>query len=161
MYVTTVQLAERPGALELSQVASSESADVVDADLLDAALRGTPNSESADALARILDAVSEADALIDGYLAKRNYTLPLSPVPGLVSAWSRAIARYLLHKNRISDEKTDPIARDYRDALRLLQQVVDGKFSLGIADPAVATGGMPDFVAPDRVFTRDSLDTYE
>ncbi|WP_343292981.1 DUF1320 domain-containing protein [Vandammella animalimorsus] len=144
-YITHADLAERPGALELAQVASDEHADEVSAELLDAALRGHDTSAWPDeqvqaarrALARIDDAVQDAAALIDGYLAKRGYALPLSPVPSLVQAWCRAIARYLLHKNRRSLDDKDPIVRDWRDAQRLLQQTADGKFSLG-ADDAVA-----------------------
>jgi phage gp36-like protein len=164
-YVSLPDLAERPGARELAQVASREHGQIVDYALMDATLRGTArtawgSAAQADAdaaAARITDAVAEADALIDGFLARRGY-LPLDPVPGVVTAWSRAIARYLLHKGRISDDK-DPIVRDYRDALRLLQLTADGKFSLGADDAALAANRQGDvrFVGGSKVFGRDSL----
>ncbi|MDT4857953.1 hypothetical protein FQZ97_923990 [compost metagenome] len=51
--------------------------------------------------------------------------------------------------------------RDYRDALKFLQLVADGKFSLGEADPIAPTGGGgPDFSAPPRVFSRDALKDF-
>ena len=106
-----------------------------------------------------LDAVAEADSTIDGFLAKRGYPLPLAPVPRLVAGWSRSIARYLLHKSRISLESSDPIVRDYRDALKLLQLTAEGRFSLG-ADDAVATGGGSTdvrFDAAPQVFGRQEL----
>ncbi|MBI1626954.1 gp436 family protein [Comamonas suwonensis] len=169
-YITPIDLAERPGAKELAEVATPEHKRIVDTALMDATLRGGDRSswtaeDQADAdaaMARIQDAVAEADALIDGFLAKRGYTLPLAPVPKLVTGWSRSIARYLLHKSRISMESNDPIVRDYRDALKLLQLTADGKFSLG-ADDTVATGGSSTdvrFSFAEPVFGRKQLNSF-
>lgn len=169
MYVTLLQLAERPGARELAQVASTEFRAVVDFELMDLSLRGGDRTAYSvdeiaaadEASARILQAVSDADALIDGFLARRAYALPLDPVPPIVAGWSRAIARYELHKGRISDEKTDPIARDYRDALKLLQATADGKFSLGVGDPQAPTGLGPVLSqGSPRVFDDCSLGDF-
>lgn len=163
MYVTLLQLAELPGARELSQLASTEHEAVVDYELMDLTLRGGDRSgyDPADVAAadeaaeRITRAVDEADGVINGFLARRAYTLPLSPVPSIVTTWSRAIARYFLSKNQITDEKTHPVARDYRDALRLLQLTADGKFSLGVDDPKGDVGvGTVEFTGDERVFTR-------
>ena len=120
-YITHADLADSPGALELSEVASDEHRRPVPAELLDAVLRaadvsawGMDDVQAAQrAAARIDTAVRDACSLIDGYLAKRGYALPLSPVNPLVSAWCRAIARYLLHKNRTAMESKDPIARHH------------------------------------------------
>lgn len=169
-YITPSDLAERPGAKELAEVATPEHKRIADTALMDATLRGGDRSSwSADdqadadaAMARIQDAVAEADALIDGFLAKRGYPLPLSPVPKLVTGWSRSIARYLLHKSRISLESNDPIVRDYRDALKLLQLTADGKFSLG-GDDVVATGGSSTdvrFAYAEPVFGRKQLSSF-
>lgn len=167
-YITHTELAERPGARELAERASDEHGQLVPYALMDAALRGQevsawPADEVAAAeraLARIDDAVAEADALIDGFLAKRGYALPLAPVPGIVGAWSRAIARYLLHKGRISLESSDPIVRDYRDALRLLQQTADGKFSLGAGDAVANNGTDVRFAFAPQVFGRAQLKSF-
>ena len=169
-YITSIDLAERPGARELAQVATPEDKHIADTALMDATLRGGDRSawsaaDQADAdaaMARIQDAVSEADSLIDGFLAKRGYALPLAPVPKLVTGWSRAVTRYLLHKSRISVDSNDPIVRDYRDALKLLQLTADGKFSLG-ADDVVATGGSGTdvrFSYPEPVFGRKQLHSF-
>lgn len=160
MYITPAQLADRPGATELAQVASPERSPIVDALLMDAVLRGADTSGfdpadlavATEALATITDAITSADGLIEGFLARRGYPLPLDPVPGVVAGWARAIARYQLHANRITDPNTDPIARDYKDALKLLQLTADGKFSLGITDTTAPTGvGMPQTIT-DRTF---------
>lgn len=95
--------------------------------------------------------------MIDGYLAKRGYALPLDPVHPLVAAWCRAIARYMLHKNRTTLESKDPIARGYTDAQRLLQQTADGKFSLGAQDAVAIDKTDARFMHAPKVFGRDQL----
>lgn len=165
-YVTLLKLAEIPGALELAQVASDQHAGIVDAVLMELTLiEGDRSGYDADAIAaadqakaRIEEAIGEADALIDGYLGKR-YALPLASTPGILATWSRAIVRYKLHKDRITDERSDPIARDYRDALRFLEQVAAGKFSLGLDDPTTGASadGEVQFDSGHKVFGRRYL----
>lgn len=170
MYVTAVQLADRPGATELAQVATPERKPVVDADLMDATLRaGDRSAWSSDdqavadlALAVVQDAITSADALIDGYLARR-YTLPLTSSPPILAVWGRAIARYQLHKDRRTMETNDPVVRDYNDALKLLAQVAAGTFSLGADDAALEDDGDSDvvFVAGDvPVFGSDQMGSF-
>lgn len=167
-YVTLLQLAELPGALELAQVASDEHAPIIDAELMERTLRGTDRSGyDADAItqadqakARIEQASSEADAVIDGYIGKRyRLPLPLERIPTILTTWARAIARYKLHRGRISTESSDPIVRDYKDAIRFLEQIASGKFSLGIEDPE-AQGDGPGEVRIEpghKVFGREHL----
>lgn len=163
MYVTLAQLAEIPGAKELAEIAGTEHRALVDYELMDMTLRGADRSAfpaeqvavADEVAARIVTAVEDADGVINGYLARRGYTLPLLPVPRIVANWSRAIARYTLHKDRITDERTDSIARDYRDALKLLQLTAEGKFGLGIDDPQGDVGlGTVQFEGDERVFSR-------
>lgn len=142
MYLTLPQLVEMPGVLELAQVASDKHGALVDPALLELTLLDGDRSaydagEIADAdkaRQRIEQAMTEADWLIDGYLGKR-YTLPLPSPPGILTTWSRHIVRYKLHGERLSTEGNDPIVRDYKDAIKFLEQVAAGKFSLGIEDP--------------------------
>ena len=175
-YITTTELAERPGARELAQLASADAQPVSDFALMDATLRGQDRSAwtpaqtaAADlALARVQDAIAEAGALIDGYLAQRGYALPLSLPPtstgkSLLTAWARSIARYLLNGQRITDESKDPVARDYRDALKMLGQLAAGKLSLGGTDPAApANVSTTDvrFDAAPQVFGRSELRSF-
>ena len=168
-YITHADLADSPGALELSQVASDEHRPPVRAELLDAVLRGGdladwPAEDVADAqraVGRIDSAVRDAGSMIDGYLAKRGYALPLAaPVHRLVVVWSRDIARHTLHKNRLADDGKDPIQRAYRDALRLLQQVADGKFALGAGDPVAVHKLDARFDSAPLVFGRKQLRSW-
>jgi len=169
MYVTLPELAERPGAKELAQVATPERFRKVDPALLDALLRAQdvsswPASEvevaelTKDA---IVAEVEAAGGLINGFLARRGYALPLTRTYSVVTGWARAITRYKLHQSRLSSEKDDPIVRDYRDALALLKLVAEGKFSLGTDDPLTPpSSGAPQFSAPARVFTGATLKDF-
>lgn len=175
-YITPAELAERPGAREIAQVASLQHQMVTDDALMDATLRGTDRSSwapeeqaAADiALARVLDATSEAGALIDGYLVQRGYQLPLELPPAstgksVLTAWARAITRYLLNKDRVTDASKDPVARDYQDALKMLGMLAQGKYSLGVADPeASAQAGTTDvrFAGEAPVFGRQQLRSF-
>lgn len=168
-YITHAQLAERPGARELAEVATPAHLRMVPYELMAAALTGSDRSawtaeenERADAaLERIDDAIKDAQAMIDGFLALRGY-LPLDPVPGIVTAWCRAITRYKLHQHRLSTDDKDPIVRDYRDAMKLLQLTADGKFSLGANDPIQTDPNSIDvrFDADPNVFGRDQLKAF-
>ena len=168
-YITLTQLADRPGAVELAQVATPRQHHQVDADLLDALLRGTdlsawPSDEvvvAQSTQAVIEDALSTAEGTINGFLARRGYQLPLPNDYPIVTGWARAITRYHLHKDRLSGEQNDPIVRDYRDALKLLQLTAEGKFSLGSDDPLTPpTGGSPEFSAPPRTFSHETLKDF-
>lgn len=173
MYATLAQLADAKLARELAQVATADNAVVIDDTLMEASLRGGdrttwPADQIAladDALVHITKAIADADSVINGYLRNRKpvaYTLPLDPVPGIVSVWSRWITRYLLHKDRVNTaEATDPVVRDYKEALKFLQLTADGKFSLGADDPLPPPGaGAPEICAPERVFTFDTLQDF-
>lgn len=168
-YVSHQQLAERPGARELAEVASDEFQSTVPYELMEASLlesdRSTWSSEQIaqadEALQRIDDAVADADGLIDGFLRRRGYDLPMSPIPRLVTVWSRSIARYHLHQHRRALESDDVIVRDYKDALRLLQQVAEGKLSLGGDDEVASTGtGGAPLIKKGCTPVRDALRDY-
>jgi len=170
MYVTPIQLADTPGARELAQVATASHKPVVDVELMQLTLLGADRSAYSDddvadadeALLRITEAINDADGLINGYLVQRSYSLPLNPIPRLVTNWSRDITRYFLHKDRLSAESTDPILRNYKDALKMLQQVVDGKLSLGAQDPIVENPSSIDvhFESDPKVFSRNELSRF-
>lgn len=144
-YVTYAHLADNPGAFELAQVATDEQRrHTVPYELLDLLMRN-PIADTSDwqqpdidatrrALVRIDWALAEADALIDAYLAKRGYKLPLNPAPLVIRSKSRDIARYLLHKNRLSSEGNDPIVRDYKMAIQFLERIANGKIGLDMDD---------------------------
>jgi phage gp36-like protein len=170
-YVTPAQLATGSGALK----ELAELFDLASDALLLATINGTDRSawtadEIADADAALVAielAIAKADGEVDARLSQRGYVLPVNVVTfPVVMVWADAIARY--HVNRQRDLKSDETGRherDYRDALRALQLVADGKLSLGAGDPLAppapgATGSGPEHCADARVFDRDSLADY-
>ena len=93
-----------------------------------------------------------------GYYRLAGYALPLQPpVHRLVTAWARDIARHRLHKNRLADDGKDPISRAWRDALRLLQQVAEGKFAIGPVDTVAVHKTQAIFDSAPLVFGRKQL----
>ncbi len=134
MYATLAQLADAKLARELAQVATADNAAVIDDALMEASLRG------GDLSAWPADQIALADDALG----------------------SRWITRYLLHKDRVNTaEATDPVVRDYKEALKFLQLTADGKFSLGADDPLPPPGaGAPEVCAPERVFTLDTLQDF-
>ena len=88
---------------------------------------------------------------------------PASAGKNVLTSWARSITRYLLNQHRITDESKDPVARDYRDALKLLGLLAAGKFSLGADDPAApAATGSTDvrFDSAPTVFNRTQLRAF-
>ncbi|WP_440411141.1 gp436 family protein [Neorhizobium petrolearium] len=101
-------------------------------------------------------ALSDATALIDSYIGKL-YRLPLSAVPPILVKYACDIARYYLHGK--AAEKDDAVSRGFNEATTWLINVSKGLVALeaeGVTPPQ-AGGGSVQAVAPNRVFTRDSL----
>ena len=92
-YITHADLAESPGALELAEVASDEHRAPVRAELLNAVLRGHDTSAwpaedvaaAQNAVQHIDTAITDAATMINNYLTKHNYALPLTPIPNLIT----------------------------------------------------------------------------
>ncbi|OOF65131.1 gp436 family protein [Rodentibacter sp. Ppn85] len=168
MYISLQQLSEKPGVMELAQVTAQVGQPPADWRVIDKIIDGEDTSgvqpetleKAQQAIARIEEVIADASALIDGYLRQRGYKLPFKQTPRILTTWARAIVRYSLHQHLISEEKNSPIVRDYRDALKLLQLVAEGKFSLGMEDELVPASGFPKFTKRDRVFTAETLKDY-
>ncbi|MFY1053540.1 hypothetical protein ACOQNP_18130 [Ectopseudomonas khazarica] len=104
MYVSLVELAERPGALELAQAATPERFRTVDAALLDALLRDQDVSswpaeevEVAELTKQAIAAeVDAAGGLIDGFLARRGYATLIAAGYGDAERIGKLTERQLL-----------------------------------------------------------------
>lgn len=100
-------------------------------------------------------ALADADAKVDGYLAGR-YTLPLATVPKSLTRIACDVARYYLYDNHATDE----VRRRYEDAEKFLIALGKGDVTLG-PDPAdVADVGSPEVSTPGRIFTHDTMQDY-
>lgn len=86
--------------------------------------------ESALPAGAVVQALVDADAFIDGYLASR-YSLPLTAIPPNLPQVACVIARYSL----MGDSDTERARRDYEDALAWLKDVSTGRVQLQAAAP--------------------------
>lgn len=106
-------------------------------------------------------AIADAGELLDGYLRGR-YSLPLVPAPGLLKTLAVDVAVWRIYSRRVRLALPEAIDARYKNAIKLLEQIQSGKINLGIGaivTPQPASSG-PQFSAPDRVFTRDTLSDY-
>lgn len=121
--------------------------------LIDLTDRAEPPAGAIDA-AVVTDALTDADAMIDGYLLGR-YALPLASTPSLVKDLAKTIAIYKLHRDAVSDK----IAADYKSALATLAQIASGVIRLNVAGIEPTSSGATGVKVTDRDrdFTPDNL----
>lgn len=136
-YVTQQQLVNRFGAQLLLQLTD----------------RAVPPAGQIDT-AIVADAVRDAGAVIDGYLAGR-YQLPLGDVPDLVGDLALSIAIYKLHPYA-PDAK---IQGDYDGAVRTLRDIATGVIRLSIAgvEPTGSQASGVQFIDRARSLTPENL----
>ncbi len=101
-------------------------------------------------------AITDADATIDAYCQGR-YSVPLSPVPEKIRQVSVDIAIYNLYSRR--GDVVPEVRKDrYREAVRFLEKVAEGKITLGAATPGPTnTENTVSIDGSDRIFTRDKM----
>jgi phage gp36-like protein len=107
-------------------------------------------------------AIANATEQIDGYLRGR-YTLPLSPVSGLIGTICADLALYRLYARRPRLSVPESLSERYKNAVKLLENIQKGVITLGATgtstEPAASSTG-PSFNAPERLFSRESLKDY-
>lgn len=115
-YATQADIVAQFGEREVIALADRDNLGVIDAAILQSAL-------------------NDASAEIDGYLVGR-YIVPLTVVSRLIVTYCCDIARYRLSGATVTEVET--VRSRYKDALRFLEGVRDGKNDLGV-DVAPAT----------------------
>ncbi|MEW5790030.1 MAG: gp436 family protein [Pseudomonadota bacterium] len=111
----------------------------------------------------IAQAIADASAEIDGYLATR-YQLPLPTVPAMIARIASDIAIYrLLSLRRMGD--IEDARRRYEDARRLLEAISRGTVALGLPaslppdqKPGLSLAAAKSGPAP--VFGPDQMGSY-
>jgi phage gp36-like protein len=137
-YATQADLETRFGTEELAQRTDRINGSVIDASVISRAL-------------------ADAEAEIDGYLAKR-YQLPLATVPAVLGRIACDLARYYLYDDRV----IEVVRKRYEDAVRLLKAMASGEVKLDAAEalePAVS-GIAVTSRSPERIFNADGLAGY-
>lgn len=106
----------------------------------------------------IAQAIEDADAEINGYLAKR-YEVPLKIIPKVLNKFSKDISVYnLASRSGIqedSGEKT--VLTRYNAAIKFLENVAKGLIEIGVtkSQEAAATGF--NMKSSKRLFSRESM----
>lgn len=107
------------------------------------------------------EAIDQADREIDSYLNIAGYNVPMSPVPPLVENISAKIAIWNLHLRKYFNSE---IWREtYRDCLRLLERIAEGKLTLGQETDGVtqdAVSGNHAYSSRAQKFTEDFFGEY-
>lgn len=103
-------------------------------------------------------AITDADAEIDGYLAKR-YSTPMEPVPKIINKFSKDIAVYNLVSRKGIDEndREKTVLNRYNAAIKFLILVSEGKVELGVSTNSDAASRGFKMMSNRRNFTRDSM----
>jgi len=114
-------------------------------------------------LSRVMDAIADADALIDGYLRGR-YSLPLAiPVPALVRKLSVDLAIYHLYSRRLELVMPESMLERHKNATKALERIQGGIITLTAADksdiPAPGEYRTQKTVS-DRVFSKTVLNRF-
>lgn len=103
------------------------------------------------------DAITNADAVIDGYCSGR-YVVPFNPVPAIIAKCSLDIAIYNLYARRV--ETMPELRKDsYTNAIKMLASISRGDVMLGSTTVAPAPDSNRTAAASSqtRQFTRDTL----
>ena len=114
------------------------------------------------ATARIITAITDADAEIDSYLSSR-YPMPLPSTPSIVKQLSRDIAIYNLYKRRNREDIPESISEIYKMSLKMLEKIQAGKMNLGIevtGESDAAAEMLVNKTDDDRIFPKERLDRF-
>jgi phage gp36-like protein len=119
----------------------------------------TPGAIVADA-ANIAEAIDQADREIDAYLLLANYSVPMSPIPPLVTNLSMKMAIWNLHLRKYFDST---IWREtYKDCKKLLERIAEGKLTLGQLESGVVedAGGKVATFSRTQKFTEEFMEQF-
>lgn len=109
---------------------------------------------------RIVGALEDATAEVDGYIAKQ-VTLPLENPPRMLMVCCRDIALHRLYANIGHITATQDKLRE--GAIQYLRSVADGKLSIGdetSGDEIQTSPGAIVIEGPARVMTRETLKSF-
>lgn len=144
----------------------NEVTDMIKSDLQNLIIGDEYIEDSEERMKRLIpladSAIQDADAEINGYLAKR-YRLPLQEAPVILNKFSKDIAVYNL-VSRIGIDESDrdkTFLNRYNAAIKFLTMVAEGKTDIGIAtgDAAMSCQSAIGFRMDStrRMFSRESM----
>lgn len=105
-------------------------------------------------------AVSDAEAEIDGYLAKR-YKVPFTKTPQVIHKFAKDISLYNLVSRKGVDEsdREKTYLTRYNSAISFLTKVAEGKIDIGVSEKSTEDAANNGFLmkSSERLFTRGSM----
>ena len=104
------------------------------------------------------DAIADACAEIDGYLAKR-YKVPFSRSPQVINKLAKDISVYnLVSRTGIDEnEREKTILNRYNAAIKFLLEVAKGTVSIGVEEIGGRAANGFNMKSSKRLFSRDSM----
>ena len=130
-YCTQADLIERFGEVELLALARDETGTAIDTAVVERAC-------------------DDASGEIDGYVSAAGYTVPLTTVTRIITAYACDIARYRLYDEHASEQ----VQKRYDDAVKFLVRVANGTVKLGISTgSAASSAGSVQMNSSRRVFS--------
>lgn len=105
-------------------------------------------------------AVTDADALIDSYLAGRVSALPLSPVPPIIAKISCEITIYNLYLRRYGGRIPEGIRERFTWAESKLKDIIAGKILVLPVEEVPGIGTISVSKSNDEVFSTSILGRY-
>jgi phage gp36-like protein len=123
---------------------------------------GAFNFESPNpAYQRVLQAIADADAVIDARLRGR-YPVPFNPVPSIITRISTVFTIHLLYGRKLNLEMTESMKTMYKVHKEILDQLQDGTQMLPGFESA---GSKPPFIKSnkkpcDRYFSSDRMRAF-
>lgn len=107
-----------------------------------------------------VEAVEDAGAEIDGYLAKR-YDVPFSKTPKVINKFAKDIALYNLVSRKGIDEsdREKTYLTRYNAAIAFLTKVVEGVIDIGVEGNSTQDAANTGFTmkSSGRIFSRESM----
>lgn len=106
------------------------------------------------------EAIADADAEIDGYLAKR-YSVPFTKVPKTLNKFSKDIAIYNLVSRKGIDEsdREKTYLNRYNAAIKFLENVAKGLIDIGVDENSTKNAAQTGFSikSSERLFSRNTM----
>ncbi|MCM1258427.1 MAG: DUF1320 domain-containing protein [Roseburia sp.] len=143
----------------------SEVLDMLKEDMLNAIIGDDYIEDEAERIKAITplaeQAIDDAQAEIDGYLAKR-YNVPFPKTPNVINKFAKDIALYNLVSRKGVDEsdREKTYLTRYNAAIAFLAKVAEGKIDIGVPEGYTTEDAAKigfSMKSSRRTFTRDSM----